>query len=60
MTVPAEDRPKFDRLRKAIQEQLAGVKVYKVGDEAERTVVYVVGRTKDGKWAGLRTTVVET
>jgi hypothetical protein len=58
-TVPTEDRPKFDKLRKALQEQLSGMKVYKVGDEAERNV-YIVGKTKEGKWAGLKTTVVET
>jgi Nuclease A inhibitor-like protein len=39
--------------------QLSGVKVYKVGDEAEK-VAYVVGKTSDGDWAGLKTTVVET
>jgi hypothetical protein len=32
--------------------------VYKVGDEAEREV-YIVGKSKGGQWAGLRTTVVE-
>jgi hypothetical protein len=58
-TVPAVDRPKYDGLRKAIQEQLTGVKVYKVGDESERNV-YIVGKSKEGKWAGLKTTVVET
>jgi histidine triad (HIT) family protein len=58
-TVPSEDKPKFQRLRQAIQEQLSGVKVYKVGDEAERQV-YIVGKAKDGRWAGLKTTVVET
>jgi hypothetical protein len=31
----------------------------KVGDEAEKQV-YLVGKTADGKWAGLKTTVVET
>jgi hypothetical protein len=30
-----------------------------VGDEPKRQV-YVVGKTKDGKWAGLKTTAVET
>jgi hypothetical protein len=30
-----------------------------VGDADERNV-YIVGRTKDAKWAGLKTTVVET
>ena len=58
-TVPQEDKPKFDALRQALEGQLSGVKVYKVGDEAEPDV-YIVGRTSDGKWAGLKTSVVET
>jgi hypothetical protein len=37
----------------------AGIKVYKVGDEAEKAA-FVVGKTTDGKWAGQKTTVVET
>src|SRR5262249_6332231 len=51
----------FDRRRLAavLKEQLSGIKVFKVGDEAERDA-YVVGKTADGKWAGLKTTVVET
>jgi hypothetical protein len=35
------------------------VKVYRVGDAPEKAV-YIVGKTKDGKWAGLKTTLVET
>jgi hypothetical protein len=58
-TVPSADLPRFQALRKAIEQQLAGVKVYKVGGEAERHV-YVVGKAKDGKLAGLKTSVVET
>ena len=58
-TIPPEDKAKFDQLAKVLQEHLSGIKVYKVGDEAEREV-YLVGRTKDGRWAGLKTTVVET
>jgi hypothetical protein len=58
-TVPSEDRPKFDKLASAVKQQVSGVKVYKVGDEPERAV-YVVGKTPDGKWAGLKTSVVET
>jgi len=57
--VPPEDKEKFQKLAKVLQEQLTGVKVYKVGDEAEKAA-YIVGKTKDGKWAGLKTTVVET
>ena len=58
-TIPSEDLPRFQALKKAIQEQLSGVKVYKVGDEAERDV-YIVGKTKEGQLAGLKTSVVET
>jgi hypothetical protein len=57
--VPPEDKAKFDKLAKELQAQLSGIKVYKVGDEAEREV-YLVGKTKAGQWAGLKTTVVET
>jgi hypothetical protein len=57
--VPPEDKPQFDRLAGVIWEQLSGVKVYKIGDEAEKAA-YIVGKTADGRWAGLKTTVVET
>ena len=58
-SVPEEDRPEFDKLAAVIKQQLSGVKVYKVGDEPQKRV-YIVGQTADGRWAGLRTTVVET
>jgi hypothetical protein len=57
--VPPEDRAKFDKLAKALHEQLADIKVYRVGDEPEKDV-FLVGKTKDGQLAGLKTTVVET
>jgi len=57
--VPPEDKETFQKLAKVLQEQLSGVKVYKVGDESEKQV-YIVGKTSDGKWGGLKTTVVET
>jgi hypothetical protein len=57
--VPEEDRDKFDALAKTLQEQLSGVKVYRVGEEPERQV-YIVGKGPDGRWAGLKTPVVET
>src|SRR5215470_13335833 len=37
-TVPNEDRAKFQKLRQALAGVLSGIKVYKVGDEAEREV----------------------
>jgi histidine triad (HIT) family protein len=58
-TVPSADKAKFAKLAAAIKQQLSGVKVYKVGDEAERDL-YIVGKTQDAKWAGLKTSVVET
>ena len=58
-TVPAEDKEKFERLRQAIQQQLSGVRVFRVGDEPQKDV-YIVGQTPDGKLAGLKTSVVET
>ena len=57
--VTPEDRPKFDKLAAVLCEQLSGIKVFKVGDEAEKAA-FVVGKPSDGKWAGLKTTVVET
>jgi hypothetical protein len=47
-----------DRIRDRLLE-LADVKVYKLGDEPEKPV-YIVGKTADGRWAGVRTTVVES
>jgi hypothetical protein len=57
--VPSEDRAKFQKLTKALQDQLSAVKVYKLGEEPEKDVC-IVGKTKDGRWAGLKTSVVET
>jgi hypothetical protein len=56
--VPSADKSRFQKLAAAIKRQLSGVKVYKVGDDAERDV-YIVGKTADGKWASLKTSVVE-
>jgi hypothetical protein len=53
-----DDAEKYKALLKVVNEQLAGVKVFRFGDvEAE---IYLVGKTKDGEWAGLKTKAVET
>ena len=57
--VPSEDKAKFQKLAQVLKEQLSGLKVNKLGEEAEKEV-YIVGKTKDSRWAGLKTTVVET
>jgi hypothetical protein len=57
---PKELRPwEATRAAQTLKAQLSGVKVYKVGDEAEKQV-FVVGKTADGQWAGRKTSVVET
>jgi histidine triad (HIT) family protein len=58
-TVPSEGRARFQTLARTLEAQLAGIKVYKFGDQAEK-MVYIVGKTPDGRWAGLKTMVVET
>jgi hypothetical protein len=58
-TVSVEDKPKFDKLAKVLKEQLTGVRVFKVGDEAEKQV-FVIGKAGDGQWVGVRTSVVES
>lgn len=58
-SVPSEDKAKIQKLAQVLQEQLSGIKVYKLGEEAERAV-YIIGKTADGRWAGLKTSVVET
>jgi hypothetical protein len=57
--VPPEDKPRFDKLAAVLQENLSDVTIYKIGDEAEKEA-YVIGKTADGHWAGVKTTVVET
>jgi hypothetical protein len=59
LTVPTDDTNKFQKLRQAVQSQLSNVKVYKVGDQAERRV-FIIGKASDAQWVGLKTTVVET
>jgi histidine triad (HIT) family protein len=57
--VPSEDKAKFQRLKKVLKEQLSGVHVYKLGEEADKEV-FIAGKTADGRWAGVKTAVVET
>jgi hypothetical protein len=53
-----EDVQRYRALLEALREHLSGAKVFKVGQAQKR--VYIVGKTKEGDWAGLKTTAVET
>jgi hypothetical protein len=54
----AADAEEYRVLLQVVQEQLSGVKVFRVGQT--KVTIYIVGRTKDGDLAGLKTTSVET
>jgi hypothetical protein len=53
-----DDADKYKALLKVVNEQLSGVKVFRFGDV--ELDVYLVGKTKEGEWAGLKTKSVET
>lgn len=53
-----QNAEKFKQLQAKLQELLQDVKAYKVSDVA--MPVYLIGRTEQGDYAGLKTLVVET
>lgn len=52
------DAAKNRALRDVIDRTLMNARVFRVGDR--KLSVYVVGQVKDGGWAGLVTTAIET
>ena len=56
--VPKSEKAKFDALAKILRAELTDLQVHKVGKV--NLTVFIVGKTSDGKWAGLRTEVVES
>jgi hypothetical protein len=52
------DAAKYQALLEAVKRLLTNPKVFKVG--SRKLTVYVVGQAKEGGWAGLKTTAVET
>ncbi len=53
-----DDAEKYKALLKVVNEQLSGVKVFRFGNVEKE--IYVVGKTKEGEWTGLKTKAVET
>lgn len=49
---------RFQRLQQVLQQELSGVEVYRIGEID--IDAFIVGRDKNGKWAGLRTRLIET
>ncbi len=57
-TIPSENRDDYAPLFAVLRNKLKGVTVFKVG--AVNIDVYIVGRTADGQYVGVKTQVVET
>jgi len=49
---------RYKKLLEVIRQNLSAVKVFKVGQR--KVSVFIVGKTDEGDWAGLKTTAVET
>lgn len=56
--VPMSEKGKYLGLAAALADNLADVRVFKVGEG--RVSIFVLGTTTDGKWAGVKTEAVET
>ncbi len=54
----APDADRYKALQKVVGEQLADAKVFRFGDVD--IDIYIVGKTRDGNWAGLKTKAVES
>jgi hypothetical protein len=52
------DVKKYRRLLTTLRKQLTDLRVYRVG--RVNVTLYVVGKTPEGDWAGVKTTAVET
>jgi hypothetical protein len=53
-----DDAERFAQLRKTLESTLGGLKVFRVGEV--KVAIYLIGQTRVGEWAGLRTMSVET
>jgi hypothetical protein len=56
--VAGDEGEKFKRLREVLESQLTGLRVFRIGEI--EVGIYLIGITKNGNWAGLRTLSVET
>jgi hypothetical protein len=57
-TEEAADIAKYRILRQAVERLLSDVRVFRVGEV--RVAIYVIGRSPDGRWCGVRTFATET
>ena len=56
----SEDAPRFRQVHRALESVLDQPRVFRVGGGEVRVDIYLIGRTRTGRWAGLHTVSVET
>lgn len=49
---------RFQRLQQVLEEELSGIEVYRIGEID--IDAFIIGKLKGGRWAGLRTRLIET
>lgn len=49
---------RFSRLQQVLEEELTDIAVYRVGETD--IDAFIIGKLRNGKWAGLRTRLIET
>jgi hypothetical protein len=52
------DAQRYRELLRVLREQLTDLKVFRIGQI--QVAIYLIGKTRDGAWAGVRTTSIET
>jgi hypothetical protein len=56
----SDDAERFRQLRRTLESQLKGLKIFRVGGGEVKVDVYLIGRARSGEWVGLHTVSVET
>lgn len=56
----SDDADRFRQLRRVLESQLSGLKIFRAGASDTEVDIYLLGQTPAGAWAGLHTVSVET
>jgi hypothetical protein len=56
----ADDAARYEQLRRTLKSQLNDPQVFRAGAGEVRVDVYLLGRTREGNWAGVHTVSIES
>lgn len=56
----ADDAARYEQLRRTLKSQLIDPQVFRASAGDVRVDVYLLGRTRDGNWAGVHTVSIES